>query len=76
MVEGIRSQVMPDYLYKCNKCGKTWWDTQRITDPPHTECCYIDSDGPCVGGKVKRVIQPVSAIFKGSGFHVNDYPKS
>jgi len=41
---------------------------QRITEPPLTQCQQC-------GGHIQRLISPVGVIFKGSGFHVNDYRK-
>lgn len=37
-----------------------------MSDDPLTEC-------PECGGELKRIITSVGIIFKGSGFHVNDY---
>lgn len=40
---------------------------QRITEDPIKDC-------ECGAvGTVKRVIQPIAVMFKGSGFHINDY---
>jgi putative FmdB family regulatory protein len=38
---------------------------QRMSDDPLTECPECD-------GHVRRIIQPVGIIFKGSGFYVTD----
>jgi putative FmdB family regulatory protein len=62
---------MPTYVYECRACEKTFEAEQRITEPPLTTCQCGAS------GTVKRVIQPIAVMFKGSGFHINDYaPKS
>ncbi len=60
---------MPTYHYRCSDCQVEYEVSQRITDEPLKKCREC-------GGKVTRVIQPVGIIFKGSGFHVNDYPNS
>jgi predicted nucleic acid-binding Zn ribbon protein len=42
---------------------------QKITDDPltvHEEC----------GGALRRVVQPVGIVFKGSGFYVTDYKRA
>ncbi len=41
---------------------------QRITDEPIRECEKCK-------GEVRRLLYPVGIVFKGSGFHVNDYCK-
>lgn len=60
---------MPMYEYECGSCGRRFDQLQRITDDALT------SDPEC-GGPVRRVIQPVGIIFKGSGFYVTDSRKS
>lgn len=57
---------MPAYDYKCSSCGIIQEIRQKITDAPLTEC-------PECGGEFKRIIRSVGIIFKGGGFHVNDY---
>ena len=58
---------MPTYLYECQKCEKTFEVEQRITEPTLTDCdCGAT-------GTLKRLIQPTAIVFKGSGFHINDY---
>src|SRR5579883_954055 len=56
---------MPIYEYECGSCGRRFEQLQRMTDDPLT------TDPEC-GGSVRRVIQPVGIIFKGSGFYVTD----
>jgi len=41
---------------------------QRMTEEPLTDCPECD-------GQIRRVIQPVGIIFKGSGFYVTDNRK-
>jgi putative FmdB family regulatory protein len=61
---------MPTYVYECSSCEQTFEVEQRITEDPLKECRCGAS------GTVKRVIQPIAVMFKGSGFHVNDYSSS
>src|SRR5258706_16410127 len=56
---------MPVYTYECEDCGQRFEAKQRFTDAPLSEC-------PNCGGKIRRVIQPVGVVFKGSGFYVTD----
>ncbi len=56
---------MPIYLYRNLKTGKTFEIEQRMVDDALT----VD---PVTGDPVKRLIQPVGIVFKGSGFYVND----
>lgn len=56
---------MPIYEYECASCGRRFDELQRITEDALT----ID---PECGGSLRRVIQPVGIIFKGSGFYVTD----
>ena len=60
---------MPMYEYECGSCGRRFEQLQRITEDA------LVADPEC-GGPVRRVIQPVGIIFKGSGFYVNDSRKS
>ena len=59
---------MPTYGYKCKDCEHTFEIFQKITDDPVKEC-------PECKGKVTRLLYPVGIVFKGSGFHINDYRK-
>ena len=60
---------MPTYVYRCRKCGYEFERLQRITEDPVSEC-------PECKGEVSRIVFPVGIVFKGSGFHINDYPSS
>jgi len=60
---------MPTYLYECNTCEKQFEVEQRITEAPLTDC-------DCGKGQVRRLIQPTAILFKGAGFHINDYSAS
>ena len=60
---------MPTYAYRCTACTHRFDAFQRMTDDPLTEC-------PTCGGSVKRLIQNVPIVFKGSGWYVTDSRKS
>ena len=58
---------MPTYDYKCNNCGYTFEQFQKMSDAPLEEC-------PVCKGEVKRLIGAgLGPIFKGSGFYQTDY---
>ena len=57
---------MPTYVYKCNDCDYQFEVRQRMSDDPLTDC------PECVEGDVRRVINSVGVVFKGSGFYVTD----
>lgn len=59
---------MPTYVYECSSCQTQFEADQRITADPLTTCIPCGSEGT-----VKRIIQPIAVMFKGSGFHINDY---
>ena len=56
---------MPIYVYRCDTCGITFERRQHMTEQSLTDCPECD-------GHVRRVIQPVGIVFKGSGFYVTD----
>ncbi len=58
---------MPTYVYNCSSCDKTFEVDQRITENALTDC-HCGSKGT-----LKRIIQPIAVMFKGQGFHINDY---
>jgi putative FmdB family regulatory protein len=61
---------MPTYTYQCDSCGHGFEAVQRFADDPLTEC-------PECGATIRRVIQPVGVVFKGSGWYITDSrPKS
>lgn len=61
---------MPTYVYECSSCSRVFEAEQRITEDPLDTCeCGAK-------GTVKRIIQPIAVMFKGSGFHINDYKGS
>ena len=57
---------MPTYVYKCNDCDYQFEVQQSFSDPALTECPR------CEEGSVRRVINTVGVVFKGSGFYVTD----
>lgn len=62
---------MPIYEYECNKCGHRFEVRQGFTDSPIATC-----QAKGCRGKVHRVVSAPAIIFKGSGFHVNDYGRN
>lgn len=59
---------MPTYQYRCAACQNQFDAFQRFADDPLTDC-------PSCDGTVRRVIQPVGVVFKGSGWYINDSRK-
>jgi len=60
---------LPTYGYECTACKEKFEVVQRMTDSPlaiHESC----------GGELRRLLYPVGIVFKGAGFHVNDYSRS
>lgn len=61
---------MPTYSYHCDTCGHDFDAVQKFADDPLKEC-------PECGAAIRRVIQPVGVVFKGSGWYITDSrPKS
>ena len=56
---------MPIYEYQCDQCNYHFERFQSFNDEPVREC-------PRCAGKVRRVLQPVGIVFKGSGFYITD----
>ncbi len=56
---------MPIYEYKCSNCHYQFERMQSFKDEPISEC-------PQCGHSVRRLIQPVGIVFKGSGFYITD----
>jgi putative FmdB family regulatory protein len=61
---------MPTYVYECRSCAKVFEAEQKMTEPPLSDC------GCGAAGSLRRLIQPAGVLFKGQGFHVNDYAPS
>lgn len=60
---------MPTYQYRCSECSHQFEQFQKFSEDPLTEC-------PVCGKSVRRVIQPVGIVFKGSGWYITDNRKS
>ncbi|NLP01101.1 MAG: zinc ribbon domain-containing protein [Fibrobacter sp.] len=61
---------MPTYEYKCKSCGKVFQKFQSMTEAPLAEC-------PTCKGSVERIVGTDGGlIFKGAGFHRNNYPST
>jgi putative FmdB family regulatory protein len=58
--------AVPIYEYKCPK-GHVFELFQKMSDPP-PEVCIVCDEGP-----LQKVLYPVAAHFKGSGFYSTDY---
>ncbi len=56
---------MPTYTYRCKECGHQFEQRQRMSDEPLTIC-------PVCAGAIRRVVNSVGVVFKGSGFYVTD----
>ena len=56
---------MPIYLYQCDDCGVRFEQKQLFSEAPLEVC-------PECEGHIRRIIQPVGVIFKGSGFYITD----
>lgn len=56
---------MPLYTYRCNDCNHQFDIRQRMSDDPLQEC-------PTCEGQLRKVINSVGVVFKGSGFYVTD----
>jgi putative FmdB family regulatory protein len=60
--------LMPIYEYECSSCHFIFERRQNFNDKPVAVC-------PRCRGKARRIIHPVSTIFKGKGFYVTDSRK-
>lgn len=60
---------MPTYAYQCKACEHQFETVQKMTDEPLKQC-------PKCKGEIARILFAPGIVFKGSGFHVNDYPSS
>lgn len=59
---------MPIYEFECEECGHRFEVMMGFDEDPPDTC---PQEG--CGGKVSKLFSPPAIIFKGSGFHVNDY---
>lgn len=62
---------MPTYVYRCKKCGHQFELRQPFRSPKPDQCPKEGCDG-----EVTKVLTPPAIVFKGPGFHVNDYGRS
>lgn len=60
---------MPTYVYGCDACGHRFEKFQKFSDEPVRVC-------PECQHAVRRILQPAGIVFKGSGWHINDYKRS
>ncbi len=61
---------MPNYAYRCLKCGHEFQKFQKMSDKTRPRC-------PKCKSKVERVITGgAGLVFKGSGFYITDYKKA
>lgn len=56
---------MPVYTYKCRNCDHEFEQRQRMSATPLDEC-------PVCSGELRRIVNSVGIVFKGSGFYVTD----
>jgi putative FmdB family regulatory protein len=59
---------MPLYEYRCQDCGHSSEEMQRLSDPPIAVC-------PACGGRYKKLVSAPAFQFKGSGWYVTDYAR-
>jgi len=59
---------MPVYEYCCDECGCRFEEYREVKDRATCQC-------PTCGEQARKIFRPVGVIFKGPGFHVNDYRK-
>jgi putative FmdB family regulatory protein len=60
--------MMPTYEYRCTRCKHEFEAVHAVGET-------VDRCDRC-GGPVRRIFSVPSLIFKGPGFHVNDYRKT
>lgn len=58
---------MPTYTYRCNNCDYEFEVRQRMVDEPLTDCPECKSENT-----LRKVLNSVGIVFKGSGFYVTD----
>jgi len=58
---------MPTYTYRCNDCNYEFDIRQKMSDAPLSDCpqCQAESS-------LRKVVNSVGIVFKGSGFYVTD----
>jgi putative FmdB family regulatory protein len=58
---------MPTYTYRCNNCEYQFEIKQRMAEDPLTDCPQCETDN-----SLRKVLNSVGIVFKGSGFYVTD----
>lgn len=58
---------MPTYTYRCNNCEYQFDIKQRMAEDPLTDCPQCETDDV-----LRKVLNSVGIVFKGSGFYVTD----
>lgn len=58
---------MPTYTYRCNNCDYEFEIRQRMADEPLTDCPECETNNT-----LRKVVNSVGVVFKGSGFYVTD----
>jgi putative FmdB family regulatory protein len=59
---------MPVYDYECDVCSFRFEKRQPFDEEPLSVC-------PQCQGRLRRIIHPTPALFKGSGFYITDSRK-
>jgi len=60
---------MPVYEYLCGGCSCRFEQHRELKERATCTC-------PKCGKPARKMFRPVAIVFKGSGFHVTDYPSS
>ena len=60
---------MPTYHYACSSCAREFDQYQSFSEDALTVC-------PTCEGTIRRVIQPVGVVFKGTGWYLTDSRKA
>lgn len=58
---------MPTYTYRCNNCEYQFDIKQRMAEAPLTNCPECETDNA-----LRKVLNSVGIVFKGTGFYVTD----
>jgi len=58
---------MPTYTYRCTNCEYQFDIKQRMAEDPLTDCPECEQENV-----LRKVLNPVGIVFKGSGFYVTD----
>jgi putative FmdB family regulatory protein len=59
---------VPLHEYECRKCRHRFERIQKFSDPPARKC-------PECGGALEQLLHAPAVQFKGTGWHVTDYPR-